>query len=73
MHKDVFIALLEFNRGGKEDQDSFIQKALNLCKTFNQRRQRTISSSKTCKRGKKVKGYHCFSGKLYPIKEMKDG
>ena len=53
MHKDVLIALLELTRDGKEDQDSFIQKALELCKTFNQRRQRTISSSKTRKRGKK--------------------
>ena len=85
IHKNLLIALWEFNRCGEEEQNSIIQKALKVCKTFEVKSLKRpkvhvppkkiaySSFYEDMREKKRVEGYHCFAGKCYHIDGIEKG
>lgn len=85
MHKNLLITLWELNRYGKEEQNSIIQRAVKVCKTFEvkslTRPKLHVPAKKIAyslfyediREKKRVEEYHCFAGKCYHIDGIEKG
>lgn len=85
MHKNLLITLWELNRYGKEEQNSIIQRAVKVCKTFEvkslTRPKLHVPAKKIAyslfyediREKKRVEEYHCFAGNSYHIDGIEKG